>query len=65
MVYVRERDGHQVLVGLNLSAAPQQIKFTDAATTGDFQDLFDGKKLKLKSDKVFDIPAWGYKVLFR
>ncbi len=65
LVYVRERDGHQVLVVLNLSAAPQQIKFTDAATVGDFQDLFDGKKLKLKSDKAFDVPAWGYIVLYR
>jgi glycosidase len=65
LVYVRERDGHQVLVVLNLSAAPQQIKFTDAATAGDFQNLFDGKKLSLKSDKSFDVPAWGYKVLYR
>jgi glycosidase len=65
LVYVRERDGHQVLVVLNLSAAPQQIKFTDVATAGDFQNLFDGKKLSLKSDKTFDLPAWGYKVLYR
>jgi glycosidase len=65
LVYVRERDGHQVLIVLNLSAAPQQIKFTDAATAGDFQNLFDGKKLSLKSDKSFDVPAWGYKVLYR
>jgi glycosidase len=65
LVYVRERDGHQVLVVLNLSAAPQQIKFTDASTAGEFQNLFDGKKLSLKSNKTFDVPAWGYKVLYR
>ncbi len=65
LVYVRERGQNQVLVVLNLSSTVQQIKFTDAATVGEFQDLFEGSKLKLKADKSLQIPAWGYKVYYR
>lgn len=65
LVYVRERGQNQVLVVLNLSASAQQIKFTDAATAGKFQDLFEGKIVNFKADKSFQVPAWGYKVYYR
>ncbi|MFM6946062.1 MAG: alpha-amylase family glycosyl hydrolase [Flavobacteriales bacterium] len=65
LVFVRERGQNQVLVVINLSATAQQIKFSDAATAGVYQDLFDGKKVKLKSEKTVQLPAWGYKVYYR
>ena len=65
LVYVRERGQNQVLVVLNLSDTAQQIKFTDAATAGKFQDLFEGKIVNFKADKSFQVPAWGYKVYYR
>lgn len=65
LVFVRERGNSQVLVVLNLSATAQQIKFSDANTAGDFNDLFAGSKVKLKADKSLQIPAWGYKVYYR
>ena len=65
LVYVRERGQNQVLVVLNLSASAQQIKFTDAATAGKFQDLFEGNTVNFKADKSFQVPAWGYKVYYR
>jgi glycosidase len=65
LVYVRERGQNQVLVVLNLNASAQQIKFTDTATAGEFQDLFEGKTVKFKSDKSLQVPAWGYKVYYR
>ncbi|MFM1853813.1 MAG: hypothetical protein RL164_1131 [Bacteroidota bacterium] len=65
LVYVRERDGHQVLVLINLSSIAQQIKFTDLSTRGVFKDLFGDNKIHLETEKSFDVPAWGYKVLYR
>lgn len=65
LVYVRERGQNQVLVVLNLSASAQEIKFTDSATAGKFQDLFEGKTVNFKADKSFQVPAWGYKVFYR
>jgi glycosidase len=65
LIYVRERDKNQVLVVVNLSAKPQQIKFNDAATVGAFQELFSGNKVNFKAEKTVELPAWGYKVYFK
>lgn len=65
LVYVRERDGRQVLVVLNLSAQPKTIAFNDAATAGKFTDLFTKQALSFKPAHTIKLGPWGYAVYVR
>ena len=58
--YVREKDDNKVLVILNMSSKPQEIKFTSDA--GKYKNVFGGKK-KIKSGKKMELLPWGYMVL--
>ncbi|MEN9700463.1 MAG: hypothetical protein RLZZ301_1661 [Bacteroidota bacterium] len=65
LVYVRERDGHQVLVVLNLSAKAKTINFNDAATTGKYTELFSSEEATFNAAHSLKLGAWGYKVYYR
>ena len=58
--YLREKDGHKVLVILNLSSKEQTIKIEDASLTGDPINVFMGVKEKLSPGHSFNIEPWGY-----
>ncbi|HTE11081.1 MAG TPA: alpha-amylase family glycosyl hydrolase [Chitinophagaceae bacterium] len=58
--YLREKDGHKVLVILNLSSKEQTIKIEDASLTGDPINVFMGVKEKLSPGQSFNIEPWGY-----
>jgi len=58
--YSREKDDNKVLVILNMSSKPQEIKFT--SDTGNYKNVFGGKK-KIKSGKKMELTGWQYMVL--
>ena len=57
--YVREAGDKKVFVILNLSAAEQTIKVTDASLQGQPYNVFMGTKEPL-TDKEWKIEPWGY-----
>lgn len=58
--YVREKDGHKIVVILNLSAKEQTITINDAALAGNPLNVFMGTKEKLTVGHSFNIEPWGY-----
>jgi glycosidase len=60
--YLRKKEGHKVLVVLNLSARPQEMKITDPTMTAEVMDVFKGTKESLTSSKSIKLAAWGYAV---
>jgi glycosidase len=57
--YVREADGRKAFVILNLSAAEQTVKVTDASLHGEPYNVFMGARETL-SDKEWKMEPWGY-----
>jgi glycosidase len=62
LVYVREQEGRQVLVVLNLSAKAKTINFNDAPTAGKFTNLFTNEEVNFKAAHSIQLEAWGYSV---
>jgi len=58
--YQREKDGHKVIIVLNLSKQPQIFTIKDTAVDGEPSDVFTGMKKKLSSSQTFSIEPWGY-----
>ena len=60
--YLREKDGHKVLVVLNLSGQPQRFTIQDKAVAGEPREVFGRVKQKINWKHVFNIKPWGYEV---
>ena len=60
--YLREKEGHKVLVILNLSAKEQPVKIADPLLAGEAINVFMGSKEAIKNDHTFNIEPWGYVV---
>ena len=58
--YQREKDGHKVVVILNLSKQSQKFTIKDAAIDGEPLNIFMGVKEKINSSHEFSIEPWGY-----
>lgn len=58
--YQREKDGHKVIVILNLSKRPQKFSIQDASIAGKPQNLFLGTKEKVDAAHQFSIEQWGF-----
>ena len=58
--FEREKDGNKVLVILNLSKKPQQLKWTDQPSAAAWNNVFAGNNEPV--DKGFGIEPWGYAV---
>jgi glycosidase len=58
--YLREKDGHKVVVILNLSKQPQKFNIKDASINGDPLNIFMGVKEKVNDTHEFSIEPWGY-----
>jgi glycosidase len=56
--YQREKEGHKVVVILNLSKKPQKFTIKDIA--GEPLNVFMGVKEKLDASHQFSIEPWGY-----
>jgi len=60
--YLREKEGHKVLVILNLSAKEQTVTIIDAVLAGNPLNVFMGTKELLAAGHSFNIEPWGYVV---
>jgi alpha-amylase len=60
--YQREKDGHKVLVVLNLSKQPQKFTFNDESINGNPVNVFSAAKDKINSKQEFNLGPWGYLV---
>jgi alpha-amylase len=58
--YQREKDGHKVVVILNLSKQPQKFSIKDASIAGEPLNIFPGTKEKVDAAHQFSIEQWGY-----
>ena len=58
--YQREKEGHKVVVVLNLSKLSQKFTIKDASIKGDPLNVFIGVKEKLYTSHQFNIEPWGY-----
>ena len=60
--YTREKNGHKILVILNLSPKPQVIQPDAPDLAGEVINVFTGKKEKIAPGNPLRLEAWGYKV---
>lgn len=60
--FLREKSGHRLLVLLNLSAEPRQIRIDRATLWNHPTDVFSGKGVEAKGDKWI-LEPWGYRVI--
>jgi alpha-amylase len=58
--YLREKDGHKVLVILNLSGKEQTIKIADASLAGKAMNVFMGNEETINPGNSFKVEPWGY-----
>ncbi len=58
--YQREKDGHKVVVILNLSKQPQKFSIKDASIAGEPTNIFMGVKEKVNAEYQFSIEQWGF-----
>jgi len=59
--FLREKNGNQVIVILNLSASEQSVTLDEDAPKGNFHDAF-GEQMELTGEAI-NIAPWGYHVL--
>jgi alpha-amylase len=62
MAYERSNGDDKVVVVLNLSNQPQQVKI-DGIAKATFEELFS--KQKVKEIQIVQMPAWGYQVFVK
>ena len=60
----RRKNDNRVVAIINLSDSKQTFSFTEDANTGDFVDLFTGKKVSIEKGHKFKLKPWQYIVLF-
>ena len=58
--FAREKDGHKVVVILNLSKQPQQFSISDTSIDGEPMNIFMRVTEKVNSSHQFSIEPWGY-----
>jgi glycosidase len=60
--YQREKDGHKVVVVLNLSKQPQMFTVKDDTVNGNPLNVFSAAKENISSGKEFSLQPWGFAV---
>ena len=65
LVYVRESNGHQVITVLNLSNKKTEFNFNSKSISGEYTDLFSGKKKTLNNANTVSLGPWGYQVFYK
>ena len=60
--YVREKDGHKVVVVLNLSKQSQKFTIKDESINGNPLNVFSALKESISSGKEFNLLPWGFAV---
>lgn len=63
LVYLRKRNGNEVLVLLNLSAEPvDDLKIHEAIIDGVYKNVFSREKVVLSEESVYKLDSWGWLV---
>jgi glycosidase len=65
LVYTREDGKHQVVVVLNLSNKKAEVSFDSSTLSGEYTDLFSGKKKTLFNSNKVALGPWGYQVFYK
>jgi hypothetical protein len=65
LVFVRESNGHQVITVLNLSNKKSEFTFSSEKISGEYTDLFSGKKKTLLNSNKVALGPWGYQVYYK
>ncbi len=60
LTFAREKDGDRVLPVLNFSDKSIKVKLEPRYFSGEYDELFSGKKTRIDSLTEISIPAWGY-----
>lgn len=64
LAFTRSHEGRELLVVLNCSASPQNIRFSSMAVTGNYKDAFTGHPVGLATPSMH-LPPYGYFVATR
>jgi glycosidase len=65
IVFIREKDKHQVFCALNFSDKKQTIKIKSNLLNGDYNNLFSRETKKINSSFKIDLEPYGYQVLYK
>jgi glycosidase len=65
LVYIRENEKHQVITVLNLSNKKSEVSFNSSSMTGEYTELFSGKKKTFGGTSKISLAPWGYQVFFK
>jgi len=65
LVYIREYDKHQVITVLNLSNKKAELSFNSSAMSGEYTELFSGKKKSFGGSTKISLAPWGYQVYYK
>lgn len=63
-LFVREKNGDRVFVGLNLSGENLEFSLDSDSDIwmGEWNDVFSGEDVTLSKKEIINLPAWGYVV---
>lgn len=62
VAFLREKNGQQVLVILNLSPGSREIQMAGDAYTGEYKDVFKGEKVTFIENHQLQLKPWEYRV---
>lgn len=65
LVFSRTKDENKVVVIINMTAKAQQVKVNSTSVSGNYKDLFTGKKVSVTNELNLKLEPWGYKVYYR
>lgn len=65
LVYIRENEKHQVITVLNLSNKKSEVSFNSSAMSGEYTELFSGKKKTFGGTSKISLAPWGYQVFYK
>lgn len=65
LVFIRESNGHQVITVLNLSNKKAEFNYQSKLISGEYTELFTGKKKTLNNSNMVSLGPWGYQVFYK
>jgi hypothetical protein len=65
LVYIREFDSQQVITVLNLSNKKSEVSFDSSVMSGEYTELFSGKKKTFSKTSKISLAPWGYQVFYK
>jgi glycosidase len=63
--FLREKDGNNVLVILNLSPKPQNVDMNDHSELGTFTNVFTGETVRFEDEAIFSLKPWEYRIFVK